>query len=77
MLAKGVIKKIVPWAEARTYFYWRLCRRLREEELIAEMPEVSREAALAKIHAMTPGGAAADDKKAHEALTTTGKTTGK
>lgn len=33
MKAKGVIRKLVPWAESRSYFYWRLTRRLREFEL--------------------------------------------
>ena len=36
MLAKGVIRKIVPWP-SRRYFYWRLRRRLREEELVQGM----------------------------------------
>jgi acetyl-CoA carboxylase/biotin carboxylase 1 len=30
MQAKGVIRKCVPWAESRAYFYWRLRRRLIE-----------------------------------------------
>lgn len=33
MKAKGVIRKLVKWAESRTYFYWRLRRRLVEFEL--------------------------------------------
>ncbi len=33
MKAKGVIRKLVQWAESRKYFYWRLRRRLREFEL--------------------------------------------
>jgi len=35
MLAKGVIRDIVEWKGARTYFYWRLKRRLAEMELEA------------------------------------------
>ena len=34
MLAKGVIRSIVPWAKARSFFYWRIRRRVREEELV-------------------------------------------
>lgn len=33
MKAKGVIREIVPWAQSRTYFYWRLRRRLAEDGL--------------------------------------------
>jgi len=33
MRAKGVIKKQVQWKESRTFFYWRLRRRLAEFEL--------------------------------------------
>ncbi|KAL9647632.1 hypothetical protein ABK040_015123 [Willaertia magna] len=34
MKAKGVISEIVPWKNARTYFYWRLRRKLKEFEMI-------------------------------------------
>jgi len=33
MLAKGAIRKIVPWKEARKFFYWRLQRRLSENRV--------------------------------------------
>lgn len=33
MLAKGVIRKVVPWRDARRHFYWRLKRRLAEMPL--------------------------------------------
>jgi acetyl-CoA carboxylase/biotin carboxylase 1 len=32
-----VIRKLVTWAESRTYFYWRLRRRLKEFELFARL----------------------------------------
>jgi len=35
MLAKGVIRDIVDWKGARHYFFWRLKRRLAEQELEA------------------------------------------
>ncbi len=33
LLAKGAIRKIVPWREARKFFYWRLQRRLSENRV--------------------------------------------
>jgi acetyl-CoA carboxylase/biotin carboxylase 1 len=33
MLAKGVIKEIVEWKNARRFFYWRLRRRLIEQKV--------------------------------------------
>ncbi len=46
MKAKGVIRKLVPWAESRAYFFWRLTRRLREFELydgvMKDIPLASR-----------------------------------
>lgn len=34
MKAKGVIRKQVQWSESRTFFYWRLKRRLKEFEIV-------------------------------------------
>lgn len=34
MKAKGVIRRQVQWAESRTFFYWRLKRRLLEFDLV-------------------------------------------
>ena len=33
MKAKQVIRDVVPWASSRTYFYWRMRRRLLETRL--------------------------------------------
>lgn len=33
MLRKGAIRKIVPWKQARSFFYWRLQRRLAENRV--------------------------------------------
>ena len=41
MKAKGVIKEIVPWKNARKYFYYRLKRRLEEEYLKRQMQELN------------------------------------
>lgn len=51
MLAKGVIRKVVPWRSARRHFYWRLRRRL------AEMPLQRR--AEARAPALPPRDVAA------------------
>ena len=37
MAAVGVIRRAVPWAEARSFFYWRLRRRLAEFHLRKEV----------------------------------------
>ena len=39
MLAKGVIRDIVPWAQAREYFFWRVRRRLMQDALVASLKE--------------------------------------
>lgn len=45
LLAKGAIRKIVDWQDSRSFFYWRLQRRLVEErvrnKLIAADPTLS------------------------------------
>eukprot|EP00698_Gefionella_okellyi_P010265 TRINITY_DN2654_c0_g1_i1.p1 TRINITY_DN2654_c0_g1~~TRINITY_DN2654_c0_g1_i1.p1 ORF type:complete len:2219 (-),score=529.05 TRINITY_DN2654_c0_g1_i1:1486-8142(-) len=37
MCAKGAITDTVPWRESRVFFYWRLRRRLAEEELVKRL----------------------------------------
>ena len=53
MLAKGVIRSIVPWSRARAFFATRLRRRLTEETLVGHVQStdasVSRDEALATI----------------------------
>lgn len=34
MQAKGVIRRQVPWAQSRSFFYWRLKRRLKEFDIV-------------------------------------------
>ena len=70
MLAKGVIREIVSWKKARTYFYHRLKRRTLEMGLataLAAQQGIEYEAALEHITAMI-GNAAGNDQAAHEAL---------
>ncbi|CAM9586179.1 unnamed protein product, partial [Scytosiphon promiscuus] len=33
MEARGAVRKVVPWSESRTFFFWRLRRRLAEFDL--------------------------------------------
>jgi len=37
MLAKGVIRDIVPWKRAREYFFWRVRRRLMQDALVQQL----------------------------------------
>jgi len=39
MLAKGVIRDIVPWKRAREYFFWRLRRRLMQDAHVKQLKE--------------------------------------
>jgi len=39
MVAKGVIRDVVPWAEARSTFYWRVRRRLAQDALVKQLKE--------------------------------------
>jgi acetyl-CoA carboxylase / biotin carboxylase 1 len=40
MQAKGVIRKQVPWANSRKFFFWRLRRRLAECDVASTMMEI-------------------------------------
>lgn len=42
MHEKGVIQDIVPWKKSRTFFYWRLRRRLLEKETVCRIIEVQQ-----------------------------------
>jgi acetyl-CoA carboxylase/biotin carboxylase 1 len=41
MKAKGVIREVVEWSEARRFFYWRLRRRLSEEVFKSRLEEAT------------------------------------
>jgi acetyl-CoA carboxylase/biotin carboxylase 1 len=58
MKAKGVIRRQVQWAESRTFFYWRLCRRMREFEYARLTKAASRKEAVVELHDwfLTAGG---------------------
>lgn len=40
MEARGAVRKVVPWSESRSFFYWRLRRRLAEFDLRKQVPHV-------------------------------------
>ncbi|KAJ1721084.1 acetyl-coenzyme-A carboxylase [Coemansia erecta] len=42
MAAKGVIRKELQWKDARAFFHYRLRRRLGEEQLRRQMPQIAR-----------------------------------
>jgi len=42
MLAKGVIRDIVPWKRAREYFFWRVRRRLMQDALVKQLKVADR-----------------------------------
>lgn len=44
MEAKGTIRKVLQWKNARRYFYWRLRRRLSEELILKRISAVQPEA---------------------------------
>jgi acetyl-CoA carboxylase/biotin carboxylase 1 len=53
MKAKGTIREALDWVESRKYFYWRLRRRLLEEDFITRLgeadPSLSRAQRLASL----------------------------
>merc|ERR1740117_19324 len=56
MTAKGVIKDVVPWKQARSRFYWRLRRRLVEldytKRILKTGTTMTWQDALARLHGM-------------------------
>lgn len=70
MLAKGVIRDIVAWKSCRTYFYWRIKRRIEElrltDALVAKGSAPSYEVAIKSVAKAVP--ASGSDKAAYESL---------
>lgn len=52
MKEKGVISDIVPWKEARRFFYWKLRRRLLECRLAQQVRETGKDLEQPQIKAM-------------------------
>merc|ERR1719401_2100323 len=71
MVAKGVIRDSVEWPKARSYFYWRLRRRLAEDKLLDRVASVAGKGAAdsavkdlsAKFDELRSGAGVADDDK--------------
>lgn len=66
MLAKGVIRDVVPWKSSREYFYWRVRRRLAQDALAKELKAadsaLSHKDAVAVIEGWLSGIEWEDDK---------------
>ena len=52
MHEKGVIHDIVAWKKSRTFFYWRLRRRLVEKEAVAKIIQVQHQLTHPQAEAM-------------------------
>ncbi|WFD46835.1 acetyl-coenzyme-A carboxylase [Malassezia furfur] len=52
MLATGVLRRAVPWSEARNYFYWRARRRLAEVRAQRALQRANDALSLAETQAM-------------------------
>jgi acetyl-CoA carboxylase/biotin carboxylase 1 len=61
MQLKGAIRRIVPWRTSRTFFYWRLRRRLAEEELYSRVLLADPELTPADVDALLRKWARAHD----------------
>jgi len=71
MKAKGVIRDVLEWKSSRSYMYWRVKRRIAEDELRNKIMEadasLDHAAATAKVEAMV-GDSFNDDQKFLEYL---------
>jgi len=68
MKAKGVIREIVPWKNAREYFFWRVRRRLAQDALVKKLKaadsELTHAACLTMIRNWIGGKASWEEDKA-------------
>jgi len=68
MKAKGVIRDIVPWKNAREYFFWRVRRRLAQDALVKKLKaadsELNHAACLTMLRDWIGGKASWEDDKA-------------
>jgi acetyl-CoA carboxylase/biotin carboxylase 1 len=73
MTAKGVIRDCVPWATSRTYFYWRMRRRLLELQAVKAMQklqaDLSYDDALTWLHTSLSKHVSAEALKDDKGLT--------
>uniref|UniRef100_A0A7S4BXK4 Acetyl-CoA carboxylase n=1 Tax=Chrysotila carterae TaxID=13221 RepID=A0A7S4BXK4_CHRCT len=72
MVAKGVVKRVVEWESAREFFYWRLRRRLLEDDLVSARMQgdssLGYEETLTQLHSTLPAESLLDDKLCFQML---------
>eukprot|EP00928_Gymnodinium_smaydae_P037781 TRINITY_DN26188_c0_g1_i1.p1 TRINITY_DN26188_c0_g1~~TRINITY_DN26188_c0_g1_i1.p1 ORF type:complete len:2149 (+),score=434.34 TRINITY_DN26188_c0_g1_i1:43-6489(+) len=72
MQAKHVIRGALEWRNSREFFYWRVQRRLLEQEVINRLmtadPELSKRHAMAMVASWCPADIVANDKSVVEFL---------
>merc|ERR1719149_615918 len=61
MKAKGVIRDVVPWKRARSYFFWRVQRRLVQDALVKQLKAADAELSHAASVALLRGWVGAVD----------------
>jgi acetyl-CoA carboxylase / biotin carboxylase 1 len=64
MLAKGAIKSVVEWHESRTFFYWRLLRRISEDSVIREIQKADEALEWSAARSVLESWHLEDDKSA-------------
>jgi len=64
MEAKGVIRKGLEWRRAREYFYWRVRRRLIEQDAVRRLQEVDTAISVEDARSTVASWAAEEDDKA-------------
>jgi len=72
MKAKNVIREGLSWKDSRRYFYWRVKRRVLEEDVVKQVRKaddrLSHAEALKLVQSWAPAGVAAADKSMVEWL---------
>lgn len=63
MIAKGCIRAQINWREARTFFYWRLRRRLAELAITKQIMALQEQGAVA-ANLATPGSSSQQEREA-------------
>jgi len=64
MQAKGVIRCALEWRRSREYFYWRVCRRLMEQDTIARIQAADQELPVQQAKEMLASWLEGDDDRA-------------
>lgn len=67
MKAKGTIREALDWSSSRRFFYWRLRRRLAEEQFLRQAPVPSRADGLSAFYAAIGASSDSQDRQVAEA----------